>query len=203
MAEKQCSNGHVIDASWDLCPFCPVDEPPPFSVVKPRTLDAPLVPRPAPAPPIQSKPERIPSPPPPPPPPQEQPIAPGHTAVIARASTPRYVVGWLIGLDGKSRGESFPIRIGKNVIGRDRRVEVNVDDEQVSAHHADLVFRPDERRYILMDANSTNGTYVNGEEIQPRSDLKAEDIIKLGSQRFLFVPLCRDGMYWEDEGLLK
>lgn len=202
MGEKQCNNGHTIDASWDLCPFCPVDQPPPFAVVRPRTLDAPVdaPPRPAPpvapAAPVLSKPENIPTPP-------SRIAGPGHTAVIAKASTPRYVVGWLIGLDGKTRGESFAIRIGKNVIGRDRRVEVNVDDEQVSAHHADLVFRPDERRYILMDANSTNGTFVNGEEIQPRCDLKAEDIIRLGSQRFLFMPLCREGMYWEDEGLLK
>lgn len=198
MPEKQCRNGHTIDASWDLCPFCPVvEKPPSISVVRPRTLDVPLD-QPA-APPstaVSNRPERTPMPR----------MHPGRrTAVMPKSATagPRFVVGWLVGLDGQSRGESFPVRIGRNVIGRDRKAEVYIDDDQVSAHHADLVFRPDERRYILMDANSTNGTFINEEEIQSRSDLMAEDVIRFGSQRYIFIPLCREGLYWEDEGLLK
>ena len=26
MADKRCENGHFIDESWDLCPYCPADE---------------------------------------------------------------------------------------------------------------------------------------------------------------------------------
>ena len=84
------------------------------------------------------------------------------TAVAAK----RYVVGWLVGLSGTTRGESFPVRIGRNVLGRDRKSDIVINDDQASAHHADLVFRPEERRYILMDHNSTNGTYVNEAEIE-------------------------------------
>ena len=83
----------------------------------------------------------------------------------------RYVVGWLVGLNGTARGESFPVRMGRNVLGRDRRSDIVVNDDQASSHHADLVFRPEERRFILMDHNSTNGTYVNESEIEPRRDL--------------------------------
>ena len=25
MADKRCENGHFIDESWDLCPYCPVE----------------------------------------------------------------------------------------------------------------------------------------------------------------------------------
>lgn len=211
MAEKQCINGHTIDASWDLCPFCPVIESPPaFSVVRPRTLAVPLEP-PAPAQSPAPSAAQSSAPAPAPTARQERTPLPSRintglrTAVLAKmsASGPRYVVGWLVALNGKARGESFPIRIGRNVIGRDRKAEVYIDDDQVSAHHADLVFRPDERRYILMDANSTNGTFINEEEIQSRSDLIAEDILRFGTQRYIFMPLCRDGLYWEDEGLLK
>ena len=115
----------------------------------------------------------------------------------------RYVVGWLVGLNGPSRGEAFPVRMGRNVIGRDRRSDIVINDDQASSHHADLVFRPEERRFILMDHNSTNGTYVNELEIEPRRDLIEKDIVRIGGHRFLFSPLCHDGFHWDDEGLLK
>ncbi|HEX8155663.1 MAG TPA: FHA domain-containing protein, partial [Thermoanaerobaculia bacterium] len=121
----------------------------------------------------------------------------------AAAMPKRYVVGWLVGLSGSTRGESFPVRMGRNVLGRDRRSDIVVNDEQASSHHADLVFRPEERRFILMDHNSTNGTYVNEIEIEPRRDLSAQDVIRIGAQRFLFMPLCHDGFYWDAEGALK
>jgi len=115
----------------------------------------------------------------------------------------RYVVGWLVCLNGAMRGESYAIRIGRNVLGRDRRSDVVVSDDQASAHHADLVFRPEEKRFILMDHNSTNGTYVNEMEIEPRRDLAVKDVIRIGAQKFLFVPLIEDDFYWDDEGALK
>ena len=121
----------------------------------------------------------------------------------AAGASKRYVVGWLVGLNGATRGESYPVRMGRNVLGRDRRSDIVVNDDQASSHHADLVFRPEERRFILMDHNSTNGTYVNEAEIEPRKDLSGKDVIRIGSHRFLFMPLCHDGFFWDDEGALK
>ena len=113
------------------------------------------------------------------------------------------MVGWLVGLNKSFRGESFPVRTGRNTIGRDRRSDIVLSDDLASGHHADLVFRPEEKRFILMDSNSTNGTFVNDLEVQPRCDLKEKDVIKIGTLLFLFVPLCREGAYWEEEGSLR
>lgn len=211
MADKRCENGHFIDESWDLCPYCPQDQgEPEIPVVRPRASEgaaAVIAPSPVAAPPPRAA---I------PPPPR---IAGGGTspAVIAlpqsaertvaasrgEIAAKRYVVGWLVGLSGASRGESWAVRLGRNVIGRDKRSDIVVNDDQASSHHADLVFRPEEKRFILMDHNSTNGTYVNESEIEPRRDLAGKDVIRIGSHRFLFMPLCHDGFHWDDEGLLK
>jgi pSer/pThr/pTyr-binding forkhead associated (FHA) protein len=207
VADKRCDNGHFIDESWDLCPFCPQDESEPeIPVVRPRAVEpsparaaaaagenpAPRVPRPTASAPALAA---------------VQPVqAPPLERTVAAAqlnATKRYVVGWLVGINGTSRGESYAVRMGRNVIGRDRRSDIVVVDDQASSHHADLVFRPEERRFILMDHNSTNGTYVNETEIEPRRDLLPKDIIRIGSQKFLFTPLCHDGFHWDDEGLLK
>ena len=219
VADKRCENGHFIDESWDICPYCPQDQSEPeIPVVRPRAVEAP-----SPAAAAQSRgampslsvpaadagPKAVP----------RRPTAPGPTgSAAAVAAEPertvaaprleggaqkRYVVAWLVGLNGATRGESFPVRMGRNVIGRDRRSDIQIQDDQASSHHADLVFRPEERRFILMDHNSTNGTYVNEAEIEPRRDLADKDIIRIGSHRFLFMPLCHDGFHWDDEGLLK
>jgi hypothetical protein len=206
LADKRCDNGHFIDESWDLCPYCPQDDAEPeIPVVRPRAVD------PSPARSLAqsgAQPASAPVPPSPrstsgamlavQPPPMERTVA----AAQINAQK-RYVVAWLVGLNGSSRGESYPVRMGRNVIGRDKRSDIVIIDEQASSHHADLVFRPEERRFILMDHNSTNGTYVNEHEIEPRRDLAPKDVIRIGSQKFLFTPLCHDGFYWDDEGLLK
>ena len=229
VADKRCDNGHFIDESWDLCPYCPVDEnEPEIPVVRPSRFNAPESrpearpePRPEPRPATAARPATNPDParrpssgPPPAParrenapvgtPPMERTVAvPKMGSNAIDAATKRYVVGWLVGLNGQSRGESFPVRIGRNILGRDRRSDICVNDEQASSHHADLVFRPEERRFILMDHNSTNGTYVNEVEIEPRRDLAENDVVRIGAHKFLFMPLCHEGFYWDDEGALQ
>jgi hypothetical protein len=221
VADKRCENGHFIDESWDICPYCPQDQSEPeIPIVRPRVVEAaPATPPARPVSAAFSAPDADVGPKPVPrrttttsAPAVSGPAAvavvqePERTVASPRLESgaqKRYVVAWLVGLNGLSRGESFPVRMGRNVVGRDRRSDIVIHDDQASSHHADLVFRPEERRFILMDHNSTNGTYVNELEIEPRRDLAGKDIIRIGSHRFLFTPLCHDGFHWDDEGLLK
>ncbi len=203
MADKRCENGHFIDESWDLCPYCPAESAEAdIPVVRPtRVPDVPRRPTavPPPTPGRVETPSHVPQPVQAPP--MERTIA---AQKLDPAATPkRYVVGWLVGLNGTARGESYPVRIGRNILGRDRRSDVVINDDQASSHHADLVFRPEERRFILMDHNSTNGTYVNDAEIEPRRDLATNDVIRIGSHRFLFMPLCKEDFFWDEEGVLR
>jgi hypothetical protein len=211
VADKRCDNGHFIDESWDLCPYCPAETAEPeIPIVRPTRFGAndshagrsasaaaaAVAAAPA-SVPRRSEPGLMQAPP------MERTIAVARVNLDPSAQPKRYVVGWLIGLTGPARGESFAVRMGRNVLGRDRRSDIVVNDDQASSHHADLVFRPEERRYILMDHNSTNGTYVNEGEIEPRRDLVTNDVIRIGGHKFLFLPLCREGFYWDDEGALK
>jgi hypothetical protein len=218
VADKRCDNGHFIDESWDICPYCPPEKgDAEINVVRPNRFDPTSNQRPpstspdftrspsaerrsvvAPAPSIVRPlgPAPVPAPAPDP---VERTMAVQKPDIQGK----RYVVGWLVGLNGTARGESYPIRMGRNILGRDRKSDISVNDDQASSHHADLVFRPEERRFILMDHNSTNGTYVNEHEIEPRRDLAREDVIRIGAHRFLFMPLCQDGFYWDDEGALQ
>lgn len=211
MADKRCDNGHYIDESWDICPYCPPGTRSSNSeipVIRPRrpNTDEFAQRRPeddsAKRRMLQERLRAVDALEDDSPGPQRTVAAPKLDPALL-AAVPRYVVGLLLALTGPSRGDAYLVRMGKTVIGRDRKSDVVISDEQASSHHADLVFRPEEKRFILMDHNSTNGTFVNGAEIEPRRDLANRDVIRIGSQKFMFISLSDMGFNWDDQDSVK
>jgi hypothetical protein len=66
------------------------------------------------------------------------------------------------------------------LIGRHLDCDVVLSDIATSRRHAQLRFR--DGHWILQDLDSTNGTTVNGERVG-RSELRAGDVISIGTQR--------------------
>ncbi|ABA24521.1 FHA domain containing protein [Trichormus variabilis ATCC 29413] len=70
-------------------------------------------------------------------------------------------------------------------IGRDRNNGISTYDKLLSRHHAAVQYI-DNQGFYLIDFNSTNGSFVNGEQIYQPVRLKDGDIIRLGSLTFNF-----------------
>jgi pSer/pThr/pTyr-binding forkhead associated (FHA) protein len=70
------------------------------------------------------------------------------------------------------------------VIGRDRKAGMAIDDKRLSRRHAMIQYQND--GFYLVDLNSTNGSFVNGEQVRRSTRLKHGDRIRLGSLSFLF-----------------
>lgn len=64
-------------------------------------------------------------------------------------------------------------------IGRSLSNEVVVQDAEVSRHHASVEVRGND--YVLSDAGSRNGTYLNGAKINSPTKLKHGDRIEVGN----------------------
>lgn len=72
-------------------------------------------------------------------------------------------------------------------IGRDRRKAViPVADERLSRCHAAIAYQPEFQAFYLIDFESTNGSFANGEQIRHPHLLKDGDRIRLGSLSFSF-----------------
>lgn len=71
------------------------------------------------------------------------------------------------------------------IIGRDRRLALTLKDQWISRHHAALQYVENEGFYLI-DLNSTNGSFVNGEPVFHRQLLKDGDQIRLGSLTISF-----------------
>jgi hypothetical protein len=69
-------------------------------------------------------------------------------------------------------------------IGRSLSNEVVVQDAEVSRHHASVEVRGNE--YILTDAGSRNGTYLNGAKINGAVKLKDGDRVEVGNTKVVF-----------------
>lgn len=75
-------------------------------------------------------------------------------------------------------------------IGRDRQLSIAIPDRRLSRRHAAIQYVPNQGFY-LVDLDSTNGSFVNGEPAHGRFFLRDGDSIRLSSIAFSFF-LCRD-----------
>jgi predicted component of type VI protein secretion system len=86
-------------------------------------------------------------------------------------------------LDGADRGRTFAELPTPVTIGREEGNSIQLNDERVSRFH--LKIQEDRDKLVLTDLESTNGTKVNGEEIQLRI-LRYGDLIAVGRSIILF-----------------
>ncbi len=96
------------------------------------------------------------------------------------------VVGWLVALNGALKGHDFRIRDGKNVIGTAADTDIVLTDQYMSARHA--VIRHEEGMFVIVDLDSTNGTYVNDQRCS-KEEIIDNDRVRLGRTEMKFKSL--------------
>jgi Protein of unknown function (DUF3662)/FHA domain len=84
-----------------------------------------------------------------------------------------------LAIDGRKQEVTTP----RVVLGRSRACDVRVPDVNVSRRHAEI--RQEGTTYWIVDLDSTNGTVVNGRQVE-RERLRDGDTITLGSTDIVF-----------------
>src|SRR6186997_3145809 len=74
---------------------------------------------------------------------------------------------------------SWPLEQDITTLGRSESCDIVIPQSIVSRLHARIELQHD--RYVLFDANSANGTFVNGARIEHGRQLSSNDTIWLGS----------------------
>ncbi len=80
-------------------------------------------------------------------------------------------------IEGSSSGRQIPVS-GPLELGRDRSLEISLEDDQVSRRHARLI--PSEGGMMIEDLGSLNGTYVNDQVVQVPQELTRGDRVRVG-----------------------
>ena len=97
-------------------------------------------------------------------------VAPGKAMLIVRS--------------GPTEGTAFLLTSDVTTIGRSDSANVMLDDVTVSRRHAEITRSPE--GWLLRDANSLNGTYVNRTLIDEVT-LQGGDEVQIGKYRFAFL----------------
>jgi len=96
-------------------------------------------------------------------------------------------VASLVVRSGSQAGETFPLTALVTRLGRHPESEIILDDITVSRRHAE-VERVDSG-YVVRDAGSLNGTYVNQTRVD-QSSLRHGDELQVGKFRMVFFELA-------------
>lgn len=113
------------------------------------------------------------------------------TRVLSAATGPTsgLLIAWLVGTSGGLRGQDFRIRPGGARIGRVASCGVCLPQGQefgVSKEHAEV--RIGAGACVLVDLDSANGTFVNGERITEQA-LQDGDRVRFGLLEFVYKSL--------------
>ncbi len=111
------------------------------------------------------------------------------------------VVGWLVCIEGTSKGADYKIRTEKNFIGRspEMHIQISGDNAISRRNHAIIIYDPKNRNFILKSGDASGLVYLNNEAVYSSSELAAYDVIEMGRSKFIFIPLCGIHFEWEND----
>ena len=95
------------------------------------------------------------------------------------------LLGWIVQLQGAQKGELFTLAPVTS-IGTDPKCNICLIDKFMSSKHAEI--KAENGIWVLRDAGSTNGTYVNNRRID-KHELVDNDFIKFGAAMLKFKSL--------------
>ena len=160
---KFCANGHQMEDSWDVCPYCQRTG---FQAAGGGAAG-----------PAKTRLEGT--------GPQDPSGSAGRKTVLLTDKHKPPVVGWLVALTGQQKGEDFRVRDGQNTIGSAPDADIVLHDSAISGKHASLRYK--DHKFFLTDLDSSNGTFLNDQtEPLAREELKDNDIVKMGDVSLKF-----------------
>lgn len=198
----QCPNGHIYDESKSrICPICSGGSQPgntiPLNSMTPQNYGAT-----APAGNVQGL-------------PNTQPVvenkpnieSPGVTNIIGgnknekddKGKTLRAVVGWLVCVEGKKRGQDYRVVPAYCHIGRSKSMDICLDfDKTISDNAMTIAYNERKNTFTANLETSTNAVYLNDDMLgTAQVPLNDNDLITLGETVFVFRTLCNDKFTWK------
>jgi len=110
---------------------------------------------------------------------RENKARPGDTDLAEPRATVWSLAGPLVSEESERH---TPITTSPFEIGRHSRCDLSLASRAVSGHHAQLIVQGEQ--LLVVDLQSTNGTFVNGRRIEDRAELAPENLIQFADMPF-------------------
>jgi len=112
------------------------------------------------------------------------------------------VAGWVVVVKGPGRGGFRPVFVGMNSVGRDtsQRVSLSFGDDSISREeHAFITYDEEQRTFYLQHGGKSNLVRLAGQPVLSPTELKENDLIRIGRTTLRFVACCGPDFSWADE----
>lgn len=97
------------------------------------------------------------------------------------------VVGWLVCIEGATKGTDYRIHSQNNYIGRSAKMDISIpEDSHISAENSAIIAYDNIER-------------INGKPAFSVGQIEAYDVLTVGMTKLLFVPLCGDRFDWNEK----
>ena len=84
----------------------------------------------------------------------------------------------LVVLSEGMTGQSYELKVDKTTVGRVDDNTFQIAQPSVSSHHCEVLLRGND--VVVKDLNSTNGTFINGQQVTGEAVLKPGQVLRLG-----------------------
>jgi pSer/pThr/pTyr-binding forkhead associated (FHA) protein len=88
-------------------------------------------------------------------------------------------------IGGKNDGKEIPVQVTEFVIGRGETAHLRPASDLISRKHCTIITQ--QGKAVLVDHDSRNGTFLNGEPVKGQVDLKPGDRLRVGRLVFELV----------------
>lgn len=111
------------------------------------------------------------------------------------------VVGWLVCIEGATKGTDYRIHSQNNYIGRSARMDISIpEDSHISAENSAIIaYDNEDRTFYFGPGSGRNIVRVNGKPALSVEKIEAYDVLTIGTTKLLFVPLCGDRFDWNEK----
>lgn len=109
------------------------------------------------------------------------------------------VVGWLVCIEGATKGRDYRIHSQCNYIGRSANMDISIpEDPHISGERSAQINYVD-RTFFFGPVQGRNVVRVNEKPIFNVDKIEAYDVLTVGTTKLLFVPLCGDRFDWNEK----
>src|SRR5579872_6867982 len=84
----------------------------------------------------------------------------------------------LVLLSAGMSGRVHELKVDKTTVGRVDDNTFQIPEPSVSSHHCEVLLRGSD--VVVKDLNSTNGTFISGQQVTSEATLKPGQILRLG-----------------------
>ena len=85
----------------------------------------------------------------------------------------------LLCIKGMNEGDEFPLKEGKNLVGRRKHCDAVLFDRSCSREQCWI--HKTRNYHLVEDLDSSNGTFVNGHRLTKRTEMEEDDLLEVGT----------------------